>query len=387
MSDGLQRQLEAFGATLESATGEPVRASDHGTEQPDRSHNRAWAMAGAAACVVAVVVGLVALTGRDAVAPAAQPSASAPAPTSTTVPSTNPNPAVAGAVPDDPLALERDGWTLVQRKTEPFVGGELPCEAAQGLTDFDGVASVHDIMTAPEGTGLDVDVQVLDVGSVERGNRLAEVLTLIGRCAAEAQGVTGETGAMSSVRASWFRAGPDFALVTIVGEGPRSLVLEIEGAPFDDDLIGELAHRADQFLRGAPVTGPSSVDGVTVTDESSTGSQQVGPESGQVKLWVSNQSFDDDPVAITVEIDGEVVVEDVFAVEGQHNWFSFMIDGLEPGEHTITAISDTGVDFAGTFTLPVDEARWMVLDYWYSPDDAEGRHFTFDVSEMPIVFS
>ena len=104
---------------------------------------------------------------------------------------------------------------------------------------------------------------------------------------------------MSSVRASWFRAGPDFALVAVVGEGARAIVLEIEGAPFDDDLIGELAHRADQFLRGEPITAVDVTGGgISVTALSGAGVPPVEPAAGQVKLWVSNQSFEDDPVAV-----------------------------------------------------------------------------------------
>lgn len=375
MPDDLERQLEAFGATLESSTGEPIRT---GAPVPaiagSRPSRRWWSIAGAAASVLAVVVGLVALNGRDAEAPAAQPAV--PTSTSTSVavaaidpealreapieqlatgcnpadvvvsvefiatgatvdeafavayeaisehtppglellpaegwrevsgepitvryldrgrgiegivrirpdgdewrvtevaqclpgrvpsavqtttvapPATSPEPP-AEFVPDDPLALERDGWSLIQRTNAPFAAGLIPCEAAQGLADYEGVSEVHDILTPSDGTGLDLDVQVLDVGSIERGNRLAEVMTMIGRCAAEAQGIDGETGSLSSIRASWFRAGPDFALVTIVGEGPTAVVLEIEGVPFDDDLIGTLAHRADQFLRGEPIS-------------------------------------------------------------------------------------------------------------------------------------
>jgi hypothetical protein len=105
-----------------------------------------------------------------------------------------------------------------------------------------------------------------------------------------------------------------------------------------------------------------------------------------VKLWVGNQSFDDDPVAITVAIDGVQVVDDSFEVGSQHNWFSFMIDGLEPGEHTLSATSDTGAVFEATFTVPPDEPRWMVVDYWYHPDDELGRHFTFRESAEPIYF-
>ena len=391
MPDDLEHQLEAFGATLETQTGEPIAGGSPvvpiGRRGPTR---RWWAIAGAAASVVAVVVGLVVVNGREAEAPAAPPPAATSTTTlpmaviqPTTIPATIPELAEDEPVGDDPLGLERDGWTLVQRNTDPFSmsNDEIPCDVAEVLAQINGVDQVHDILTPPTGTGLDLDVQILDVGSSERGQVLADFIAAIGRCLTETQGVAVETGAMSSVRATWFRAGPDFALLAIVGDGPRSVVMEIEGAQFDDDLIGELAHRADQFLRGDPIT---SFD---TTADSNVGDPQAEPEAGQVKLWVSNQSFEDDPVAITVEIDGVQVVDDSFEVGGQHNWFSFMIDGLEPGEHTLSATSDTGATFEATFTLPPDEPLWMVVDYWYYPDDAEGRHFTFRESDEPIYFS
>lgn len=403
MPDELERQLEAFGRTLEGETGEPITGPRIGSPTvvvggPTPLRRRSWAMLGAAACLVAVVGGLLVVGNRDEPRGASAPPnpttptneagtvGAAPDAPTTTLPPTIPELAAVDPVGDDPLGLERDGWTLVQRTTDPFSmsGDEIPCDVADVLTQMNGVAEVHDILTPPDGTGLDLDVQILDMGSLERGQVLADFVSMIGRCITETRGIAAETGAMSSIRASWFRAGPDFALVAIVGEGTRSIVLEIEGAPFDDDLIGDLAHRADAFLRGDPVVDQS---GISVVPGSDPGVEPVEPVPGQVKLWVSNQSFEDDPVAVTVEIDGVTVVDDSFEVGSQHNWFSFMIDGLESGEHTVTATSDTGVVFEGTFTLPPDEPRWMVVDYWYYPDDAEGRHFTLSESDEPIYFS
>jgi len=177
-------------------------------------------------------------------------------------PATTPEPAVIDPVGDDPLGLERDGWMLVQRDVGSFSmsSDEIPCDVVDVLEQINGVDEVHDILTPPDGSGLDLDIQILDMGSPERGQVLAAFVNEIGQCITETQGITVEFGAMSSVRASWFRAGPDFALVAIVGEGGRSVVLEIEGAPFDDDLIGDLARRADEFLRGVPIT-PSGASG------------------------------------------------------------------------------------------------------------------------------
>ncbi len=398
MPDDLERQLEAFGATLETQTGEPIAGGSPVVATGGRRPNhRWWAIAGAAASVVAVVVGLVVVSGRKAEAPAAPPPALTSTTTTlpmaaiqpTTIPATIPELATDDPVGDDPLGLERDGWTLVQRNTDPFSmsSGEIPCDVDEVLAQLNGVDQVHDILTPPTGTGLDLDIQILDVGSSERGQVLAEFIAAIGQCLTETQGVAVESGAMSSIRATWFRAGSDFALVAIVGDGPRSIVMEIEGAQFDDDLIGELAHRADQFLRGEPIATIDAPDrSISVTAGSIDGAPQAEPEAGQVKLWVSNQSFEDDPVTMTISIDGVQVVADSFDVGSQHNWFSFMIDGLEPGEHELTATSGAGATFEATFTLP-DEPLWMVVDYWYYPDDAEGRHFTFSESDEPIYFS
>ena len=133
-------------------------------------------------------------------------------------------------------------------------------------------------------------------------------------------------------------------------------------------------------------TEPSS-DELTVSRASSLGEPQTELEAEVVRLWVSNQSFEDDPVAITIRIDGNLVVDDSFAVEGQHNWIAFDIEGLPPGEHALAAESDTGARTEGTFTLPTGESRWLVADYWYYPDDSEGRFFTLSESDEPVAFA
>jgi hypothetical protein len=108
------------------------------------------------------------------------------------------------------------------------------------------------------------------------------------------------------------------------------------------------------------------------------------PPPAPFTLYVSNQSFDDDPVRITISIGGEVVVDDEFAVEGQHNWVEFTPD-IEPGHHTLIATSDTGAEFTVDLELPEGEPRWAVVDYWFYPDQ-EPRRFTFDISDEPIGF-
>jgi len=117
------------------------------------------------------------------------------------------------------------------------------------------------------------------------------------------------------------------------------------------------------------------------------GEPQVEPAPGEIRLWVSNQSFTDDPIDITIAVEDVVVVEQSFEVLGQHNWIAFDIAGLEPGRHVIHAESATGATLSEEFTVLADEPRWLLIDYWYYPEDAAGRHFTFAESDEPIGFA
>lgn len=118
---------------------------------------------------------------------------------------------------------------------------------------------------------------------------------------------------------------------------------------------------------------------------------EVGPEN--VTLHVSNQSFADDPVHISVTIDGAVAVDQSFDVGGQHNWIPFDLE-LAPGPHEVIATSDTGV--TSTFTLDVLASghKYAVIDYWYYPPDPKfpgasqtPRSFEFMQSDEPIYFA
>ena len=101
-------------------------------------------------------------------------------------------------------------------------------------------------------------------------------------------------------------------------------------------------------------------------------------------LYVSNQSFEDPNVQITIAIDGAVVVDQRFAVEGQHNWVRFEPD-VPPGDHTLTATSNTGAKLTEEFTTTAGQPRWAVVDYWWYPGDGP-REFTFRISDEPLGF-
>ncbi len=87
-------------------------------------------------------------------------------------------------------------------------------------------------------------------------------------------------------------------------------------------------------------------------------------------LIVSNQSFDDEEVRLKVVIDGVTVVDGDFHVEGQHNWIRFPL-GVPPGDHEVTADSDSGATLQESFEVPGDKPRYAVIEYWTEDDSPD----------------
>ena len=98
----------------------------------------------------------------------------------------------------------------------------------------------------------------------------------------------------------------------------------------------------------------------------------VDEAEADLVLHVSNQSFDDEKVRLTIAVDGVTVVDGDFAVADQHNWVSFPL-GMSPGVHEITAKADSGATLRETFEMPEDKARYAVIDHW-GEDDSAGLH-------------
>lgn len=142
----------------------------------------------------------------------------------------------------------------------------------------------------------------------------------------------------------------------------------------------------------SPLPVTSAVPQITTSSGEGSPRLVADPDDADLVLYVSNQSFEDDPVGVVVEVDGERLVDQDFAVEGQHTWVEFGLD-LEAGEHTVVATSDTGARAEHTLVLPEGERRWAVLAYWYYSDDPSTGHagtprsFTFTVSEEPVAFA
>lgn len=113
-------------------------------------------------------------------------------------------------------------------------------------------------------------------------------------------------------------------------------------------------------------------------------------EDGNFHLYISNQSFAEDPIDIRVWIDGELTVQQYFFVGSQHNWQHYRL-WLKPNStHTIRVVSQRGKAELEQHFEMTDE-RFAVVDYWYDPDepatdDNPKRRFSFNIEDQSPMF-
>ena len=106
---------------------------------------------------------------------------------------------------------------------------------------------------------------------------------------------------------------------------------------------------------------------------------------GNVTLLISNQSFDVNPVDIKVSIDGQVVVQDKFDVQGdqppQHNWQQYHLR-LEDGPHSLVAKSKKGQAQLHT-TFEVVGRHTLTIAYWHGRSAKSKPEEYFTVESGP----
>lgn len=109
----------------------------------------------------------------------------------------------------------------------------------------------------------------------------------------------------------------------------------------------------------------------------------VGEAEADLVLHVSNQSFNDEEVRLTVTIDAVTVVDGDFHVEGQHNWVTFPL-ALSSGGHEITAESDSGAALRESFQVRRGKTRYAVIDHWTEDGSAD---LTWQSQWQPMFFA
>ena len=98
---------------------------------------------------------------------------------------------------------------------------------------------------------------------------------------------------------------------------------------------------------------------------------------------VTNQSFDDPDVHITVSVAGQPFVDQNFPVMGQHHVVGFELS-LAPGEHRLEVTSDTGVTRRVPVTVSAQQPVYVHLAYWDYEDEVP--HFDALVRDEPFGY-
>lgn len=128
-------------------------------------------------------------------------------------------------------------------------------------------------------------------------------------------------------------------------------------------------------------TGPAAGD--TPTTGTTGDVRVIGEDEARLRLFVSNQSFVDDPVRVTVAIDGVSVVDQDLFVEGQHTWVDVPV-ALPPGRHELVATSGTGARLTEQFRTGT-RTRYAVINYW-NYEDEDGRFLDWRIQDDPVAF-
>jgi len=108
-------------------------------------------------------------------------------------------------------------------------------------------------------------------------------------------------------------------------------------------------------------------------------------KKGNFVFYVSNQSFAETPVDITVTLNGKKAVSQDFEVGNQHNWKKHTFK-LAPGKYKLVAESKKGkAKFEKELEIK-DKKTWAAMDYWYYPKKDGKRFFTIHIQNNPIRF-
>ena len=116
--------------------------------------------------------------------------------------------------------------------------------------------------------------------------------------------------------------------------------------------------------------------------------------TSDLTLWVSNQSYTDKNVDVTVALDGVAIIDRSFNVGDQHNYIEHRIQ-LDEGTHRLdasTVIDGGKIELSEEFSIEAGQQRYAGLNYWHyvptGPNDtsSDPPGFSFDIQDEPIGF-
>jgi hypothetical protein len=97
---------------------------------------------------------------------------------------------------------------------------------------------------------------------------------------------------------------------------------------------------------------------------------------------VSNQSFDDPEVQVTISADGQVLLDESLPVEGQHHVVG-SAHVLRPGERTLSVKSDSGAEHIIVISVSDAAPVHVFVAYW--KDEAGDPYFQSEVQDQPFA--
>jgi hypothetical protein len=117
--------------------------------------------------------------------------------------------------------------------------------------------------------------------------------------------------------------------------------------------------------------------------------------TSDLTLWVSNQSYTDKNVDVTVALDGLVIIDRRFNVGDQHNFIEHRIQ-LDEGTHRLdasTVIDGENIELSEEFSIEAGQQRYAGLTYWHyvptGPNDpsSDPPGLSFVIQDEPIGFA
>lgn len=117
--------------------------------------------------------------------------------------------------------------------------------------------------------------------------------------------------------------------------------------------------------------------------------------TSDLTLWVSNQSYTDKNVDVTVALNGVVIIDRSFHVGDQHNFIEHRIQ-LDDGTHRLdasTVVDGENIELSEEFSIEPGQHRYAGLNYWHyvptSPNDTSSNPpgFSLVIQDEPMSFA
>ncbi|WP_105615796.1 hypothetical protein [Vallitalea okinawensis] len=153
----------------------------------------------------------------------------------------------------------------------------------------------------------------------------------------------------------------------------------------DNSVEDDITEMDTKSLKSNEIQNNSdTIEGKTIIDLGNLKGLYSNEWESQAKLilMISNQSFYMDSVNLSIYVDEELLVEDTYLVEDQHNYRYYYIV-IEEGDHEISVQYNGEIIGKETIEIIDNKPTFVALSYWEEKDTEATVHFY--VSDKPIL--